>query len=118
VGNLVDNAVRHNEGGGWVEVRTGRRHGAAFVAVSNTGPVVAEESVPSLFEPFRRVEERTGAGSGFGLGLAIVRSIAAVHGATIEAHSRTGGGLSVSVAFSEDPSPDTDAGPPADLKPA
>jgi signal transduction histidine kinase len=94
-GNLVDNAVRHNEDEGWVRVRTGTTPDSAFIEVSNSGPFVAAEQVESLFEPFHRLE-RTGA-DGVGLGLAIVKSVATAHGATVEARNQPAGGLVVTV---------------------
>ncbi|MFF5922140.1 ATP-binding protein [Streptomyces flavochromogenes] len=97
VHNLVVNGVRHNVPGGRVEVRTG----PAGVEVSNTGPEVPPETVPLLFEPFRRLTERTHApGEGAGLGLSIVESIARAHDATTEAFPNPeGGGLTVRVRF-------------------
>ncbi len=100
VGNLVDNAVRHNNPGGWIGVRTGwERDAGAFVEVTNSGPVIASDLVPSLFEPFRRVEERTSIHDGVGLGLAIVQSICVAHGATVEARGQPDGGLTVRVVI-------------------
>jgi signal transduction histidine kinase len=99
-GNLVDNAVRHNNPGGWIGVRTGwERDAGAFVEVTNSGPVIASDLVPSLFEPFRRVEERTSIHDGVGLGLAIVQSICVAHGATVEARGQPDGGLTVRVVI-------------------
>ncbi|WP_328946957.1 ATP-binding protein [Streptomyces sp. NBC_00250] len=97
VHNLVVNAVRHNLPGGRVEVRTGR----GVIEVSNTGPDVPPATVPLLFEPFRRLTERTHApGEGAGLGLSIVESIARAHDATTEAFPNAeGGGLTVRVRF-------------------
>ena len=55
VGNLVENAVRHNVDGGWVTVRTGSTSGAgAWLAVANTGAEVPAGDVEQLFQPFRR----------------------------------------------------------------
>jgi signal transduction histidine kinase len=101
VGNLVDNAVRHNERGGWLEVRTdGVEAGdGALLTVANGGPVIPADSVPSLFDPFRRMEERTNVREGVGLGLAIVQSIATAHGASVRAESPPTGGLTVAVVF-------------------
>jgi signal transduction histidine kinase len=100
VGNLVDNAVRHNNPGGWIGVRTGwERDAGAFVEVTNSGPVIASDLVPLLFEPFRRVEERTSIHDGVGLGLAIVQSICVAHGATVEARGQPDGGLAVKVVI-------------------
>jgi signal transduction histidine kinase len=96
--NLVDNAVRYNVPGGDVWVSTSTADGRVLLTVDNTGPVVAPEAVGTLFEPFRRLRERTGDG-GFGLGLAIVASIAVAHGGEAVARARPGGGLSVTVSL-------------------
>ncbi|GGR34423.1 ATP-binding protein [Streptomyces netropsis] len=92
-GNLLRNAVSYNHPGGTVEVRV--RPGR--LTVSNTGPVVAEDEVEGLFEPFRRGAGRERLGGGVGLGLSIVRSIARAHGGTATAVARPGGGLRVTV---------------------
>jgi signal transduction histidine kinase len=99
VGNLVDNAVRHNVHGGWVSISTGTGEQRAWLEIANSGQVIPEELVPSLFEPFRRVEERTSTRDGAGLGLAIVRSIGTAHGASVEAHSLPAGGLRIMVTL-------------------
>ena len=53
-----------------------------------------------MFEPFRRLSgERLAHGGGVGLGLTIVRSIAAAHDATVTAEPRPGGGLRITVRF-------------------
>ncbi|MFE5936928.1 ATP-binding protein [Streptomyces sp. NPDC056470] len=98
VRNLVANAVVHNVPGGSVEVRVD----GGVVTVENTGPVVAPGEVPGLFEPFRRGAGRDRMGPGAGLGLSIVRSIAAAHGGTVGAvarGAREGGGLVVTVTL-------------------
>ncbi|MEU0717017.1 HAMP domain-containing sensor histidine kinase [Streptomyces lavendulocolor] len=91
--NLVANAVAYNVPGGWVRVTVD----GGVLTVTNTGPVVADADVPGLFEPFRRGEGRDRMGPGAGLGLSIVRSIAAAHGGTATAAARDGGGLVVTV---------------------
>ena len=100
VANLVDNAIRYNVADdGWIGVRSGSSDSRPFVEVSNSGPVVAGDEVDGLFEPFRRSNGRSRVGDGFGLGLAIVRSIAVAHGAEVEAHARAEGGLRVAVTM-------------------
>ncbi len=98
-GNLVGNAVRYNETGGWVRVRTGTNASAVFLQVRNSGPVVPAELVPSLFEPFRRVAGRDGPRDGAGLGLSIVQSVARAHGASVSVRSQPAGGLNVLVVI-------------------
>jgi signal transduction histidine kinase len=102
VWNLVDNAVRHNEPGGWIRLRTGSRGAAAYLEIANSGPFVPDDAVPSLFEPFRRMESRTGLGDGFGLGLSIARSVVTAHRATVSARSQPDGGLDISVVIPRD----------------
>jgi signal transduction histidine kinase len=97
--NLVGNAVRHNESGGWIRLRTGSSPGAAYVEIANGGPVIPDDKVAGLFEPFRRMESRTGSSDGVGLGLSIVRSVATAHDATVTARSQPGGGLAISVVI-------------------
>jgi len=97
VANLVDNAAHHNIENGWIHIRTATKQGNAVLEISNSGPVVAADMVSSLFEAFRRGEERTGTREGVGLGLSIVQSIATAHDATIEAHSQPTGGLDLTV---------------------
>jgi signal transduction histidine kinase len=97
IGNLVDNAVRHNQPGGWVRLRTGASDSTVFLHIANSGPLVPEEAVPALFEPFRRMKERTGTRDGVGLGLCIAQSVAAAHGTTVSARSLPAGGLDISV---------------------
>lgn len=98
VANLVDNAVRHNVPGGWIEVVTGLREGRALLSVANTGRVIPPEKVDLLFQPFGRLEDRVGR-DGLGLGLSIVTAIAAAHEADLRARPLPGGGLEVEVHF-------------------
>jgi signal transduction histidine kinase len=100
VHNLVENGVRYNTGpGGWVRVATREGAGGRVeLEVTNTGPVVAPYEVPALFEPFHRLaDDRRVTAGGAGLGLSIVRSVAATHGGTAVARAREGGGLVVTV---------------------
>ncbi len=99
ISNLVDNAVRHNEPGGWIRLRTGSSDAAAYLEIANSGPYIPDDAVPSLFEPFRRMQARTGARDGAGLGLSIARSAAAAHRATVTARSQPAGGLDISVVI-------------------
>jgi signal transduction histidine kinase len=99
ISNLVDNAVRHNEPGGWIRLRTGSNDAAAYLEIANSGPFIPDDAVPSLFEPFRRMEARTGVRDGVGLGLSIARSVGTAHRATVTARSQPAGGLDISVVI-------------------
>jgi hypothetical protein len=101
VGNLVENAVRHNVHGGWVEIHTGVRSGAAPVGgselrVASSGTPVPADRGDELFEPFRRGADRATSG-GSGLGLSIVRAVVVAHRGTVHAEPVKGGGLVVTV---------------------
>jgi signal transduction histidine kinase len=97
IANLVENAVRHNRPGGWVGIRTLQRDDDAVFEIANTGPDVAADQIPTLFEPFARAEQRLNSSDGVGLGLSIASAIARSHHATISARPRDGGGLELSV---------------------
>jgi signal transduction histidine kinase len=98
VANLVENAVRHNCDGGWLQVDTGRAGDQAVVRVVNGGRPIPPDQVADLFEPFRRLAgDRTGSDRGAGLGLSIVRSVATAHGGHATARARSDGGLEVTV---------------------
>jgi signal transduction histidine kinase len=99
ISNLVDNAVRHNEPGGWIRLRTGTRDAAVYLEIANSGAFIPGDAVPSLFEPFRRLGARTGVRDGVGLGLSIARSVLTAHRATVTARSQPAGGLSISVVI-------------------
>ena len=108
VANLVENAVRHNVDGGTVEIRTASAAGRSTVEVHNDGPVVPPEAVPSLLEPFQRLD-RGARGDGVGLGLSIVRSVAEAHGGSVELRARPAGGLVVRVSLPARDGASTDA---------
>jgi signal transduction histidine kinase len=102
IANLVDNAVRHNEPGGWIRLRTGTSGAGVYLKIANSGPFIPDDAVPSLFEPFRRMEPRTGVHDGVGLGLSIARSVITAHRATLTARSQPAGGLDISVVIPRD----------------
>ncbi|WP_250036359.1 sensor histidine kinase [Paractinoplanes maris] len=93
VSNVVDNAVRHNEPGGWMRVSLA----PGTVVVENDGPVLDPGQVAMLGRPFRRLGiSRTG-GSGTGLGLAIASAVASAHGGSLGLRARPAGGLRVEI---------------------
>ena len=95
--NLIENGLRYNRAGGQLQVTT-RRDGEVELVVSNTGPVLDPDGVDRLFDPFARPDRSRAIGDGgFGLGLSIVRAVAAAHGGGVAAVPREGGGLTVTV---------------------
>lgn len=99
--NLVENAIQHNvPTGGWVDVETSAKVGRAVLVVRNSGPVVPESAVDTLFQPFRRLGgERAGPGRGFGLGLSIVRAVTTAHGGDVMVKPQPAGGLTVRIVL-------------------
>jgi signal transduction histidine kinase len=100
VDNLVENAIRHNEPGGWLRVRTAQDEDEATLVLANGGPVVSQEDGSRLFERFFRADSsrsrRTG---GTGLGLSIVKAVVDAHGGHVAAAPLPDGGLQVSVGL-------------------
>jgi signal transduction histidine kinase len=94
--NLLDNAVRYNVPGGSIKVVTGTRNGMSYITVTNTGPLVPESAVASLFEPFTRLDGRVGNGQGAGLGLSIVASVVNAHYGRLQAEALPNGGMTIS----------------------
>ncbi|GAA0248741.1 ATP-binding protein [Saccharothrix mutabilis subsp. mutabilis] len=96
VTNLVDNAIKYNDGGEIVV----RVDASPALEIANTGPEVPPDRVQSLFEPFVQLRrERLATSQGVGLGLSIVASIARAHGGAARATPRSGGGLVVAVTL-------------------
>jgi len=98
IANLVDNAARYNHAGGDIWISTRTMAGSTQLTVANTGPVISEADADRIFQPFQRLSDRT-SHDGFGLGLAIVASIAVIHGGTATARPRDHGGLTVTVTI-------------------
>lgn len=94
IANLVDNGIRHNEPGGWLDVSTRTENGAVCLVVANGGPRIDPADADTLAEPFRRLGRGNG---GFGLGLSIVRSVVKAHGGTIRVAAPEAGGLEIRV---------------------
>ena len=117
IANLVDNAVQYNIAAGdiWISTHT-TTTSSSQLTVANTGPVISPADADRIFQPFQRLSERT-SHDGFGLGLAIVASIAAIHGGTATARPRDDGGLSVTVTIPSVGTPAQDTGIQATERP-
>lgn len=91
--NLVENGIKYNREGGFVDVTLGTDGDMGVVAVADNGIGVPEDELTKIFDRFYRVDKaRSRAAGGTGLGLAIVRDTALLHGGTVEAAPREGGG--------------------------
>jgi signal transduction histidine kinase/CheY-like chemotaxis protein len=88
VTNLVTNAVRHTPPEGRIRVRTSGEGDQAVLRVEDTGAGIAPELLPRVFEPFTQGKQGIDrAGGGLGVGLALVRRFAELHGGEVEAQS-------------------------------
>jgi len=92
--NLLENAVRASRDRGEVFVDVHREDGIVTIDVADRGPGVRGEDMNRIFEPYFSTYD-----SGTGLGLPIARRIVEVHGGTIAAANREGGGLSVRITL-------------------
>jgi two-component system heavy metal sensor histidine kinase CusS len=107
IGNLVENAIAHTPPGGEVRVTASEHNGQISVTVADTGCGVPAEDVPHIFDRFYRVErDRSSTSGGAGLGLAIVRSIAELHGGDAKLRSTVGVGTTATLSFPQEPASD------------
>jgi two-component system sensor histidine kinase BaeS len=89
--NLIDNAVRYTPEGGNVTVTASQVDGAVKIAVTNSGEGITPDDLPFIFERFYRGEKsRSRDSGGAGIGLAIVKEVARVHGGDVGANSAHG----------------------------
>ena len=88
--NLIENGVRYNRPGGFVEVRTRAGVGPVELRVENSGPPIDAADAARLAEPFERLAREADA-KGAGLGLSIVRAVSEAHGGTLAIEPRAGG---------------------------
>ena len=97
VRNLLENAQAH--AGGATDVSIKSEGGSARIIVDDAGPGIPEEDRERIFEPFYRRRDTTQP-TGAGLGLAIVRQIARIHGGEVSCAPREGGGSRFAVTLS------------------
>jgi signal transduction histidine kinase len=93
VDNLVDNAIRHNEPGGWLRITISSNDAYTSFAVENGGAVLDQARVTLLGQPFQRLGAERTARPGSGLGLSIAAAVASAHAGRLVLHARPEGGL-------------------------
>ncbi len=99
VDNIAHNAVEHARGGR-VLVGVRRRASRVNLHILDTGPGIASDRLETVFEPYRRFDDRTrGADSGYGLGLALVKLQADLMTFEVDVHSKVGRGTRVCVSM-------------------
>jgi signal transduction histidine kinase len=100
VGNVLDNAITHNDADGWIHVSTASGDAGTCLVVDNGGGVLDPGLTRDLAQPFRRLgADRTSSDRGAGLGLSIVAAIAAAHHGTLDLLPRPEGGLRVRIGL-------------------
>jgi CheY-like chemotaxis protein len=88
VSNLLNNAARYTPPGGRIEVRACARGGEASISVRDDGDGIDPEALPRMFEMFTRGDRaKSRTQGGLGVGLALARRLATMHGGTLEGHS-------------------------------
>jgi signal transduction histidine kinase len=98
--NVLQNAARHTPLDGHIVVETTVSSGKPIVRIKDSGCGIPPEHLPNIGQPFYRADSgRNRKHGGAGLGLAICKSIAAAHHATLEVDSELGKGTTVTVAF-------------------
>ncbi|MBU6411451.1 MAG: hypothetical protein KGR98_13790 [Verrucomicrobia bacterium] len=99
--NLVSNAIQYNRPGGEVCVRINAEGWRTTVLhVIDTGPGIAAEDLPHIFDRFYRADKsRLNADGHIGLGLAITKAIVEAHGGAISVTSEIGSGTTFTVSF-------------------
>jgi signal transduction histidine kinase len=86
--NLLINAAKYSNPGGHVDVQATHQAGTLSISVKDDGIGLAEESIAGIFEMFSQIEEVEGRSEGgLGIGLALVKGLAELHGGTVEARS-------------------------------
>jgi signal transduction histidine kinase/DNA-binding response OmpR family regulator len=86
--NLLNNAANYTTAGGEISVEARREGGVALLAVRDNGAGITAEALPRLFEMFSRGDRQSGHDQGgLGIGLALARRLAEMHGGTITARS-------------------------------
>ncbi|MEK7384340.1 MAG: ATP-binding protein [Elusimicrobiota bacterium] len=91
--NLLDNAIKHTDSQGHVDICAEPWHGGVRVTVSDTGSGIPADDLPRVFERFYRVDKaRSREAGGTGLGLSIVKHLVEAHGGEVSVESRRPGG--------------------------
>jgi signal transduction histidine kinase len=85
--NLAANALRHVDDGGQITLEAGVVEGGISLRVRDTGPGIAPEHLPLIFDRFYKIDAARKAAGGSGLGLSIVKAIVERHGGTIVAYN-------------------------------
>lgn len=96
--NLVENAIKYNNEGGWVHISLNSDHQFFYIKVEDNGLGIPEDSVDHIFERFYRADKSHSREiGGTGLGLAITKSAIAMHNGEIKVRSKLNEGSTFDV---------------------
>lgn len=100
VKNLMENAVRYNNNGGYVKATVKNYGGNVVFTVEDNGIGIEEKDLNRIFERFYRVNKsRSRETGGTGLGLSIVKHVCSLYSADLEIKSGLGAGTTIKVIF-------------------
>ncbi len=92
LGNLLNNAAKFTPPGGRVDLSMREEEDRAVIRVRDTGPGIAPDVLPTIFEPFTQGKRTLSRSEGgLGLGLALVKGLVALHGGAVQASSAGAG---------------------------
>ncbi len=97
--NLVSNALRYTPDGGVITLAAAAEGDHVLLRVADTGPGIAPEHLPHVFQRFYRADTSRPANGESGLGLAIAKSLVEAQDGTIQAESTVGQGATFTVAL-------------------
>ncbi|RKH40603.1 sensor histidine kinase, partial [Corallococcus llansteffanensis] len=109
--NLIGNALKFTPEGGSITLSVQPEPGQVRFSVGDTGPGIAEEDLPHLFDPFWQAREKRKEGAG--LGLAIVKGLVEAHGGQLGVDSRPGEGSTFFFTLPTGARAEAHAAPPA-----
>jgi signal transduction histidine kinase len=95
--NIINNAIKYNNNNGSIEIKTMSQHGEELVSIKDTGVGISKEELPVIFDRFKRVHQDLN--EGYGLGLTIVKTVAAFHDIKIDVKSEPGQGTEFILTF-------------------
>jgi two-component system sensor histidine kinase CpxA len=100
--NVLRNAIRFSPEGGVLTISLKNNNGQLEFSIADQGPGVVEDKLEDIFAPFTQADQSRGhAAGGYGIGLAMVKSILNMHHGEVKANNIEGAGLSVHWSWPE-----------------
>lgn len=101
--NLLSNALRHTPAGGEIVLSAQRKNGSVLLSVDDNGEGISADHLPHIFDRFYRLDDARSNAENTGLGLALVKTIAELHGGKISVTSEVGKGSCFTLMLPEKP---------------